>query len=161
MISLNYGKFNIDIEAYNKLVANLEVGTISCPYCKQASMVRHGYYTRYINISGKHIDLNILRIRCKTCGKTHAVLPSFVVPYLHHSIEKLQTMIITGKVDENSTSIDYETKLIRKIKKLWMPILISFGLEIKSKLSELFFSASHKVMRCFMQIHCGFYKAHS
>lgn len=161
MISLNYGNFNTDIEAYNKLVANLEVGTISCPYCHHASMVRHGYYTRYINISGKHEEITILRIRCKTCGRTHAVIPSFVVPYLHHSIEQLQTMLVAGKVDENSTSIEYETKLIRKIKKRWMPMIISLGFQIKHKLLELVFLASHKFRLCFMQIHCGFYKVQS
>lgn len=158
MISLNFGNFNTDIEAYNKLVVNLDVCSITCPHCKHADMVRHAYYTRYINISGEKIKLTILRIKCKTCGTTHAVLPSFVVPYLHHPIEQLQSMIVIGKTDETSLSQEYETKLIRKIKKRWLQIVMSFGLELKSELFKLVKRASMNIRRCFMQIHSGYYK---
>ena len=43
-------------------------------------------YRRYINISGTKYYIRLLRVQCKTCGKTHAILPNFIVPYLHEPI---------------------------------------------------------------------------
>ena len=59
-------------------------------------MVVHGYYTRKIKTINGNIELVILRVRCKDCGRTHAVLISFIVPY--QSIEmSVQIEIITDK----------------------------------------------------------------
>ena len=56
-------------------------------------MERHGYYKKYTNISGKKYYIRILRVRCKVCGHTHAILPDFIVPYLHNPIIDLSLEI--------------------------------------------------------------------
>ncbi len=87
MITHKSLNFNIDINEYLNSIVNLELSTIKCPNCLNSNLERHGYYSRCIIVNGDKIRIRILRIRC--CGKTHAVLPSFVVPYLHIPMKEL------------------------------------------------------------------------
>lgn len=97
--------------------------------------------------------LTILRVRCKECGKTHAVLPSFVVPYLHEPIIDLQIIVVTGYTKEN---IDH-TRSIRKIRAKWPPMLRTLGFIIQDKLIDMCSKITHMFKQCFMQLHKGFY----
>lgn len=45
-----------------------------CPACK-GCLTKHGAYGRKTGVS------LVPRMRCKGCGKTHAVLPHFLAPY--------------------------------------------------------------------------------
>lgn len=153
MISLNSGNFNTDVNEYNKFISTLEVCTIKCPHCKHASLIRHAYYSRYINISGEKIILNILRVKCKICGKTHAILPCFVVPYLHEPIIDLQNIVIIGYNEEN---IEH-SRSIRKIRAKWNPILRTHDLKFNMKLIDICSKISQFLKQCFMQLHKGFY----
>jgi hypothetical protein len=48
-----------------------------CPCCKtQGKFSRHGKYRKYYY----RLLIGILRIRCKACKKTHAIIPTFSVP---------------------------------------------------------------------------------
>ena len=153
MLTFKLKEFNTEIDNYNDFIANLEVKTIKCPYCNTSDMERHGYYKRYINISGKKYYIRILRVRCKVCGHTHAVLPDFIVPYLHNPIIDLLELVTNSQkdLDEN------QTKLKRKINKKWKSILHSLDLTFKHKLQELVFLCSIQIKMCFMQIHRGKY----
>ncbi len=62
-----------------------------CPYCQaKEACVPHGYYERNIIdfIKGKtfYSKVCVLRVCCKACGHTHAVLPDVVVPYATYSL---------------------------------------------------------------------------
>ena len=81
MISFKSKELNTEINDYKEIIANLEVKTIKCPGCNTSDMERHGYYKRYINISGKKYYIRILRVRCKVCGHTHAILPDVMAIY--------------------------------------------------------------------------------
>ncbi len=48
-----------------------------CHVCGAERLTRHGYYRRYAG----SILIRIQRLLCVTCGRTHAVLPSFLAPY--------------------------------------------------------------------------------
>jgi len=62
-----------------------------CPNCgARGNFKNHGYYKRSLVklILGFVVDyfITIKRVRCCSCGKTHALIPIDVVPYCHHSI---------------------------------------------------------------------------
>ena len=116
-------------------------------------MERHGYYKKYTNISGKKYYIRILRVRCKVCGHTHAILPDFIVPYLHNPIIDLLELVtnLQKDLDEN------QMKLKQKINKKWKSILHSLNITFKHKLQELVFLCSRQIKMCFMQIHRGKY----
>ena len=97
MITLKVDKLNREIsqKLYDEIIESVDIHLLECT-CKRHNMVVHVYYTRNIKTHNGNVELVILRVRCKECGKTHAVLISFIVPY--QSIEmSVQIEIITDK----------------------------------------------------------------
>ena len=78
---------------YRNFIADLDVETITCPNCGTLDMERYGYYKRYRNISTAKYYIRILRVRCKTCGRTHAVLSDFIVSSQHIAYVKKNACI--------------------------------------------------------------------
>ena len=154
MLIFKLKEFNTEIDNYNDFIANIEVKTITCPNCDSLDMERHGYYKRYINISGKRYYIRILRVRCKVCGHTHAVLPDFIIPYLHEPITNILEIILTP----NTSDIDENLcKTINKIKKKWIPMLNSLMITFSYSLNELVSRCSYAFNMCVTQIHRGKY----
>ena len=60
--------------------------SMACPNCGCAGNYRrHGSYRRRLVTLAGELDLDIERLRCLSCGATHAVIPEDVVPYKAHS----------------------------------------------------------------------------
>ena len=110
MITLNGKKINIFKENNAKNILNMDelkkilkilikeyeendnYGYIECPYCHSDKLIRYGYYSRNIGVFGEYYDILIKRCKCKNCGHTHALIPSFIVPYF----QELKEYIIVG-----------------------------------------------------------------
>ncbi len=63
----------------------------TCPCCSsKGNCIIHGYYHRSIvdfqDDKPTTALLRVLRVKCTSCGHTHAVLPDFIVPYLSYGI---------------------------------------------------------------------------
>ena len=60
-------------------------GSLECPCCHSKEYVLWGFYERGITYMKQDQiyseTVKIQRIRCKSCGKTHAILPFGIVPY--------------------------------------------------------------------------------
>ncbi|MDE7244811.1 MAG: hypothetical protein K2O18_12680 [Oscillospiraceae bacterium] len=68
-------------EIYNSVVANLPLHQITCA-CHQSGCLRvHAYYYRTLKTPAGPVRMRIMRVFCTACEKTHALLPSFIVPY--------------------------------------------------------------------------------
>lgn len=155
MITHKSLNFNININEYLNYIANLEVDTLKCSNCLNSNLERHGYYSRYIIVNGDKIRIRILRIRCKCCGKTHAVLPSFVVPYLHIPMKELQAILVSIDKNENQNLEPHFIKTCKRIYRFWIQKLLSIGCWFKDELKSLIVKSSSKFRLCFMQIHRG------
>ena len=62
-----------------------------CPSCNsQGNCKIHAYYSRriidFIHGTPMASAVTVLRLACKSCGHTHAVLPDHVVPYLNYGL---------------------------------------------------------------------------
>ena len=58
-----------------------------CPECNDV-MIKHGFYERFVvSISRKSYIIFIRRFKCKHCGQTVSVLPSFLLPQFQRSLE--------------------------------------------------------------------------
>ena len=69
-----------------------------CPYCNSKErMIPHDTYSRYmITIKGNRIEsvlLRIPRVKCTSCGHTHAVLPEMLIPYSSYSLRFVLTVL--------------------------------------------------------------------
>lgn len=68
-------------EKYNKFIDELEPVILKCACGMAGQLIRHGFYNRSVLLETGKLKLSILRLKCKHCKKTHAVLPSWIVPY--------------------------------------------------------------------------------
>lgn len=161
MITLNVGENNTLTQSfYNNLITNLQFHDLTCTCGHSGCLHIHGYYERFLKTPEGRLKLRICRVRCECCGKTHAVLPSFIVPYSQISIQD-QTNIIrtyeTGSSMENvmmtNTSIDESNcrHIIRQYRKYWKPKFLS-GRISTAPLSELISASFHLFSYQFMQI---------
>ena len=53
----------------------------------------HGSYTRYAGGDDASHRLPIPRFRCRACGHTFGILPSFLVPHRHYSTPLIQRIL--------------------------------------------------------------------
>ncbi|WP_227762494.1 DUF6431 domain-containing protein [Zhaonella formicivorans] len=66
-----------------------------CPLC-QTKMAAHGQYLRKLITADETVArIPIARFRCGNCRRTHAILPDFISPYRHYSMD-----IIAPAVEE-------------------------------------------------------------
>lgn len=123
MIIQFLNKVNTSTEKMLKKYENqVNYGDISCPICNSKNLVKNGTYQRNIIflIENDRIETNmkIQRFKCKNCGKTHALLPEFVVPYKQFSllfiIEILNSILVKSL---NKTSITFNVS--RQIIYFW------------------------------------------
>lgn len=91
-------------------LARCEVVRLICPVCKAKGLfVYHGYYLRnaICRIDGIIIDskVPIERLRCKSCGTTHAVLSYAFIPYQSYTL-RFYLNILSDKASNAFSSIE-------------------------------------------------------
>lgn len=67
-----------------------------CPHpdCQaEGSLIRWGSYWRWACTETGDYRLQIQRVRCQVCGRTHSLLPDFLHPYRHYVTSLLQQVI--------------------------------------------------------------------
>lgn len=90
-------------------------GHLECPHCHSHDLIRWGSYERnviffsYVGNSLESKILKIHRVRCKSCGKTHALLPFGIIPYKQFTDEVISKILeeLTNDTLEN-ISIKYQ-----------------------------------------------------
>ena len=157
MITIKCEIFNICQKNYDDIINSINISELICPSCNHADMVIHGHYKRKIKTSSGTITIIIKRVKCKTCGKTHAILLSFFVPYSlisfnHHlriinndDIEELMDEVVD--IDESDIG-----NIKRRYKKYWKEKLISFDISITD--TDLIDKCFKWFDRQFMQNKC-------
>lgn len=129
MISLITKNLNKDLtqEIYDDYINSIDVHSLMCS-CGQRDTVVHGYYSRKVKTSSSVIDLVVLRVKCKRCCKTHAVILSNIVPYQPIQLEVQIRIILNDNLEElmiSNISIDEQTiyrvkQRFRSKYKTWM-----------------------------------------
>lgn len=75
-------KINIHQKDYEEIIRQTSFNKIKCPKCNhKGGFVYHAYYYRIVHTESGKIRLRITRIKCKSCGGTHALLTDDMVPY--------------------------------------------------------------------------------
>ena len=107
MIILNFNNFKS-----NQIVSNVNMVNIlniykssdvfynlQCPYCNSDEFIKWGSYVRLVYYCDDYNNLKtelieIKRVRCKKCHKTHALLPVCIVPYKQPTLDVIFKSII-------------------------------------------------------------------
>lgn len=62
-----------------------------CPNCKFAGkLYTHGSYERNVITEDNFYKITIFRVKCPICGKTHALIPDFLIPYFQYSLDTIK-----------------------------------------------------------------------
>ena len=89
MISFITCKHNINDkysnDNYHDDVKKISYLLLVCPKCKTVGLFhRHAVYSRYL-FNNTEEYITIQRVRCESCGSTHALLPDIIIPYRYFS----------------------------------------------------------------------------
>lgn len=111
MIILNSEKINNNFKEILKKYNNMtNLPYLECAYCGSSSLIKYGTYKRnvcYID-NNKLVNntIDIKRVICKECGHTHALIPSFIIPY---KISLLDVILSGIKDEELTICISFDT----------------------------------------------------
>ena len=82
--------FSRTIDSYDEIIGIYGDLGYTCPKCKENRLIRYASYNRsVISFEGDSPEcrtVRILRLRCKNCGSTHAVLTADMVPFFAYSL---------------------------------------------------------------------------
>lgn len=180
MITLNIKKSNTFFkETIQNYLNIVNFGALECPNCHSHDICRWGFYHRNIiffsDESKSNLESDIIkiqRVRCKSCGKTHALLPIGVIPYKQLTTEIVIEIILSI----SSTSIENTFSKFNfisesTIKKIWLDFkkkhysLLSIITKTRNVLDSIYIikdnirtqiSYIHHYNRTFMQIKLGY-----
>lgn len=97
-------------ESYDAFVQSLIpfLSTIPCPKCQMVGfLILYGLHPRkFINEDMVRIEILIQRVQCTSCGSTHVVLPTTVLPYFLHIILNIKNAVHSNS-EMNITYMDY------------------------------------------------------
>lgn len=143
---------NIVKKIYTESIQNINLNKIRCCQKSGGSFTVHGYYSRRLKIKDKLLEINILRIKCAHCGKTHAVFFNDFIPYSMFNTYEGHKILLNNIDDDFSYEV---IERIRKIKSQIIARLTLFGLRINCDVSTLLEGSIHFYCGHFLQIHRG------
>ena len=116
-------------KTYENLINTLQFHQLQCTCGRSGCLTIHGYYTRFLKVEDSEIPLSICRVKCSHCGKTHALLPSQLVPYSRVSLQD-QVAILSAyentgdyeQIMEETPAIDENliASIIKRYVKHWL-----------------------------------------
>ena len=144
------------------MIHSLQFHTLKCTCGHASCLTIHGYYSRHLKTPNGVIPLRICRVYCHVCHKTHALLPSSLVPYSQISAPEQADIILRylnrqsqNPAMEHNPYIDESCirHIIRSYLLYFKERLLSFRILLVpfSRLTHLCFSYFG---RQFMQVKC-------
>lgn len=129
---------------YNQVINDLPLHTIQCTCGKSGCLIRYGHYSRNIKFLSNLLCLIIQRLWCKECHKTHALIPSLLVPYSQVTLQDQQEIIACMEQGKPVIHILHRNYLvdecnvkyiIRQYRRHWKQRLKSIGKSLSDSLT--------------------------
>ena len=120
---------------------------IECPHCHSDKLIRYGSYKRNIGIFGEYFLINIKRVKCKECSHTHALIPSFMLPYYQNEVSFILLNISSVKLENNKISfVSNKSNITRQLLRFWIKrfddhlsrLKTTFSYDLNKIISHLF-----------------------
>ena len=103
MITVSFNESNpISQKSYDAVIEQVEPFCLSCTCGCSGSLIHYGSYRRHVKTGGAKLPLQIQRVLCRSCGRSHALLPSALVPY---SQIPLEDQVAVAEACENGSSL--------------------------------------------------------
>ena len=127
---------NLNFNYIQKIMPTLDdVKDHKCPYCnRKNALINYGHYNRNVSFlcknEIKNFYVSVQRVRCKSCKRTHALLPCFVIPYVimaSFSIAK----IVANTAQKSAYQICKFFSLSHQIIYTYMRLVLDFFIDFK------------------------------
>lgn len=80
--------------AYNKRKSEVKwMRPVGCPGCAYKHIVAHDWYDRWAVSATRDVEVSIRRWKCKNCGQTISLLPSFLHPHRHYELAVMEGVL--------------------------------------------------------------------
>lgn len=149
-------------EKYNKFIESLNFSSLSSSKCKlRGHCTRHAFYTRKIITEYGKEDIRILRVKCSHCNATHALLPTWIVPYSQHLvadqyeiISVFESGVTPHKIVPSNPEIDTWgiIYIIKQYQDHWKERLSTIKTSVFDEIDQLISACFSSYNRQFMQI---------
>lgn len=165
--------FENEINIFDEYMKKLSPDALICPFCgaRHALSAFASYKRHLVTYYNNEVHNNIITISryiCESCGHTHAILPSVIVPYLSFSFKFIVSIIhdylickfnsVEAMCEHYCIAISTFYRILRKFKEhkqLWLGLLedkltsnLSF---IKSILNNTFKELEDFLIKFFKQ----------
>ena len=76
---------------FSSFMKDYSLAMEECPCChSQDNCIFHGFYERnlidFIQGTTVYHKISVTRVKCQSCGHTHAILPDLIIPYGQYSL---------------------------------------------------------------------------
>jgi len=148
---------------YDEFLELLNFASLTCSKCSGVGhCVIHAYYTRQIATDEQKEPIEITRVQCTQCSKTHALLPDWIVPYSQILLVDHKEIIslyedgktayeICNKLDHSHIDTSHIAYIVKQYIKNWRERLLSAKVTIKEETSQLVKVCFSKFKKQFMQ----------
>lgn len=140
----NEGFTFLDINRYNDSVDNMNPYALQCSCGCKGGCIKYGKYKKLVD----KYEIFIQRVLCKTCKITHAILPTFIVPYERMPLDYILDMTLNY---DCVNSADYELKRYKRIYKEWDVRLKSIEIKDSDDINSVITFCAYYFNMCFMQ----------
>lgn len=141
MIIIHSSYVNIDTHlqaAYSSIICSIDLTILKCPSCHHIGTAVHGYYTHQFFTEDGKTSILIKRVKCRHCGKTHALLLSCFVPYYRLPMDSILLIIKEKKlrtIQQLHTlipyvSVEYILYILRLFRRYWKDRIDSYFIPI-------------------------------
>ena len=131
-------------KSYDDSLSSIQIHMMQCKCGRCGGLIRYGHYKRCLKLLGLLISIFIQRVRCSFCGKTHALIPSLIVPYSRIPREDQQEILLLKDqggsanpvLDRNCLIDEGNVRcIIHRFKRHWGERLLSLGLTLHDRLT--------------------------
>lgn len=137
---------SIKVNNLNEIIKQIEAYNVQgfkCPNCGSEDFVYYGKYKRFLIVmidnEKKEELVEIKRVKCKDCGRTHAILPDFIIPYKQHILMYVND-VLNAKINKKKTNREICIKygVTRQLLLRWLKQIkiIRSRLEVMNKTNE-------------------------
>ena len=140
MITLLVEKNNpLSQNIYDSYINSIQFHQLTCSCGHSGCLTIHGYYMRKVKSGTGSFWLVVCRVKCSECGRTHAILPSSLVPYSQISLSCCCQIIASLEDGSNPCSVCDDNpdidennvgSVIRRFKKHWKQRLLSEQIQL-------------------------------
>ena len=159
IIAITRNVNTVSQSVYDAITDSIDPALCTCPKCRHTGMCVHAYYSRKLKTREGFLVLIIKRLRCNSCGCTHAILLDLIVPYSWISREDTLAIISSSSPDQDRRIMEHNIlidesdiyRVRRNYNLHWKQRLLSFSIPLSSSITEQCIEHFH---RAFMQIPC-------